>query len=68
MNALTALGLTLVVFLLLGVPVAWTLIAAGAAAILAGGGTPLMIIPQQISPASTACCCWRSRSSCWLAT
>lgn len=48
MNSLVALGLTLAVFLLLGVPVAWSLIAAGAAAILATGGTPLMIIPQQI--------------------
>ncbi len=48
MNSLAALGGVLLVFLLLGVPVAWALIAAGAAAILATGGTPLMIVPQQI--------------------
>jgi len=49
MSALAALALTLTVTLLLGVPVGYSLIAAGAAAILAtGGGTPLMIVPQQI--------------------
>lgn len=46
--ALIALGVTLAALLALGVPVAYTLIAAGAAAILVGGGTPLMIVPQQI--------------------
>lgn len=48
MSALAALALALTVALLLGVPVAYALIAAGAAAILATGGTPLMIVPQQI--------------------
>lgn len=48
MPALAALALALTVALLLGVPVAYSLIAAGAAAILATGGTPLMIIPQQV--------------------
>ncbi len=48
MHPLLALGLTLTIGLLLGVPVAYTLIAAGVAAILATGGTPLMVVPQQI--------------------
>jgi C4-dicarboxylate transporter DctM subunit len=48
MAALAALAVTLVVLLLIGVPVAYTLVAAGVAAIVVGGGTPLMIVPQQI--------------------